>query len=311
MFTSADPDEEARFPCPPRYDFWGTLRFIRMGRNDPSVHREASRLCLARHFRDQAATLELIAEGHSVLARAWGPGSVAAFEELPDLLGLHDAIPELGGHSVVHRLSRKHRGLPLSRRGDLTLGLVQTILQQLVSWSDAAAAYRKLTQLAGAPAPGPFTLLLPPPRDWLARLPLHQYAACDIPARRAKTIVEVARLGDRPVRWARQDPAEFRRRLQTIPGVGPWTVDHCLGFHFGEADALPLGDFGFPHLVSWALEKKPRSDDREMAELMAPFAGQRFRVLRWIMASDFSAPRYGPRGESSAPSRRPRRSRRG
>ena len=40
-----------------------------------------------------------------------------------------------------------------------------------------------------------------------------------------------------------------RSQLQSLRGVGPWTVDMVLIFAFGLPDVLPLGDVGFIRAV--------------------------------------------------------------
>jgi hypothetical protein len=47
---------------------------------------------------------------------------------------------------------------------------------------------------------------------------------------------------------------------------------------------VPLGDLHLPHEVGWALAAEPRADDVRMLELLAPYRGHRFRVLRLLLA---------------------------
>ncbi len=63
----------------------------------------------------------------------------------------------------------------------------------------------------------------------------------------------------------------------------------------GDPDAVSVGDFHLPHLVSWALAGEPRADDARMLELLEPYRGQRGRVIRLLEASGIRPPRYGPR----------------
>lgn len=63
----------------------------------------------------------------------------------------------------------------------------------------------------------------------------------------------------------------------------------------GRPDAISLGDFHLPNLVAWVLAGEPRGDDARMVELLAPYAGQRARVIRLLELSGLRAPRYGPR----------------
>ena len=64
---------------------------------------------------------------------------------------------------------------------------------------------------------------------------------------------------------------------------------------FGDPDAVSVGDFHLPNLVSWALAGEPRGDDARMLELLEPFRGQRARVVRLLELWGIRPPRYGPR----------------
>jgi 3-methyladenine DNA glycosylase/8-oxoguanine DNA glycosylase len=89
--------------------------------------------------------------------------------------------------------------------------------------------------------------------------------------------------------------AEAYRLLQALPGVGPWTSAEVALVALGDADAVPIGDYHLPHMVSWALAGEPRGTDERMLELLAPYSGQRGRVLRLLGRSGHGAPRFGPR----------------
>ena len=62
----------------------------------------------------------------------------------------------------------------------------------------------------------------------------------------------------------------------------------------GDPDAVSVGDFHLPNLVSWALAGEPRGDDARMLELLEPFRGQRARAIRLLETAGIRAPRYGP-----------------
>jgi hypothetical protein len=48
-------------------------------------------------------------------------------------------------------------------------------------------------------------------------------------------------------------------------------------------------------MVVHLLTGRPRGTDAEMLALLAPWNGQRQRVMRLVEATGVSAPRYGPR----------------
>jgi hypothetical protein len=55
-----------------------------------------------------------------------------------------------------------------------------------------------------------------------------------------------------------------------------------------------VGDFHIPSVVGWALLGRP-TDDAGMLAVLAPYAPQRQRAVRYIEASGFRRPRFGPR----------------
>lgn len=63
----------------------------------------------------------------------------------------------------------------------------------------------------------------------------------------------------------------------------------------GDADAVSVGDYHVPHLVSWALAGEPRGSDERMLELLEPFRPHRGRVQRLLLASQIRPPAFGPR----------------
>jgi 3-methyladenine DNA glycosylase/8-oxoguanine DNA glycosylase len=84
---------------------------------------------------------------------------------------------------------------------------------------------------------------------------------------------------------AERDTAATREVLARIPGCGPWTVGMLLGFGLGDPDAVPVGDLHLPSLVARALVGEPRADDPRMLELLEPYRGHRFRLIRLLLAT--------------------------
>ena len=89
--------------------------------------------------------------------------------------------------------------------------------------------------------------------------------------------------------------AEFRRVLETVPGVGPWTSTGLAISVLGDPDEVLLGDLHLPHNACHALAGEPRGSDERMLELLEPFRGHRGRVVRLVRWSGRRAPRRGPR----------------
>ena len=104
-------------------------------------------------------------------------------------------------------------------------------------------------------------------------------------ARRAATIDALVTL----------PPADVRRRLMTLPGVGPWTASIATRVALGDPDAVLIGDLHLPSTVAWALAREERADDDRMLELLAPYAGNRARVQQLIKSTRIRAPRRASR----------------
>jgi 3-methyladenine DNA glycosylase/8-oxoguanine DNA glycosylase len=82
-------------------------------------------------------------------------------------------------------------------------------------------------------------------------------------------------------------PTELRERLSALRGIGPWTTDMILGFGAGDTDAVPLGDLHLPNLVCRMLAGEDSDSEQRMLELLEPYRGQRFRVIRLLWTGLF------------------------
>jgi 3-methyladenine DNA glycosylase/8-oxoguanine DNA glycosylase len=163
---------------------------------------------------------------------------------------------------------------------------VPTITEQKVTSREAHRAYATLTRRFGEPAPGPMAgLLLPPDQTKLAAAPSYAFHPLGLECKRADTIRLVARSAARLEEANHMSPADAARRLQAVPGVGPWSAAEVALVALGDADAVPLGDYHLPSIVSWALTKDRTGDDDRMLELLAPYAGHRGRVIRLLVAA--------------------------
>jgi len=111
---------------------------------------------------------------------------------------------------------------------------------------------------------------------------------------RARTVAAAARLAGRLEAITDLPGEQADRLLQSVPGIGPWTAAEVRQRACGDADAVSVGDYHIPGQVGWVLAGEPGDDDR-MLELLAPYAGQRYRVTRLIELSGQGPPRRGPR----------------
>src|SRR3990172_173898 len=284
------------------------------GRGDPTLRLSSVAAARATRTPDGPATLLAEVRGTRVEAEAWGPGAGRALEGLPALLGLDDDPtgfdPSL--HPVVAGLVRRLSRLRLGRTGAVMEALVPAILEQRVTGSEAASAFRTLIRRYGEPAPGPIAasqrLRLHPAPDVLAALPYYVFHPLGVEERRAEIIRRVARdarrleaLDELPGSRA-EVGAAAAALLRAYPGIGPWTAAEVTLRALGDPDAVSVGDFHLPNLVAFALAGEPRGHDARMLELLEPWRGHRARGVRLLELSGIAAPRYGPR--YSPPARR-------
>ena len=286
-----------------------TLRLQRLGRKDESVRVEPGALTLATRTRAGAVVVRLEAlDPHRVRLSAWGPAADYAAERGEWLLGVDDDPstfdPSAGGVADpaiarrLRRLAREQESTRLGRCLSLFDILVRTVLQQRVTWIEATRAQRVLTREYGEPAPLPGLRLPADPRK-LANAPYFDLHPAGIERSRAKTLRLLAKRAAAINAIDQLPPEEAKAALFALPGIGGWSVGMIAGFGLGDPDAVPVGDFHLPNLVSTFMAGEPRGDDHRMLELLKPWKGHRFRVLRLLMSSGIHAERRGPKNAPS------------
>jgi 3-methyladenine DNA glycosylase/8-oxoguanine DNA glycosylase len=279
------------------------LSVHRRGGRDPAYRTDASgavwRTALAP---TGPGTLRVTARpapggGTRVTAAAWGPGSAWLLETLPTLLGADD---DQAGFAPVHPLLRemsgRHPGARVGRSGRVLEALVPAILEQKVVGAEARRAWRYLLHHFGQPAPGPAPdgmRVFPDAATW-ARIPSWEWHRAGVEPVRSRTITEAARVAARLEEITALASSEADRRLQSLPGIGPWTSAEARQRACGDADAVSVGDYHLPAVVGWALAGRV-VDDAGMLRLLAPYAGHRYRATRLVELSGTHPPRRGPR----------------
>jgi 3-methyladenine DNA glycosylase/8-oxoguanine DNA glycosylase len=306
-------------PVPERYDFEGTVGTLPMGRHDPCVRLTEGALWWVTRTPTGIASLHLRPYGDRLRATAYGPGAQWALEQADAVAGLRDDVAEFeamaGRHPVVAQLARRHRGVRLPATGRVYQPLMRAIFEQKVTGTEAYRAYAATVRYCnrakgGEAAPGPTPGLLPPPEPAaVAALPYWVFHRFGVEQRRADTLSRASVAAPRLERCA--DVAEATRRLVAIQGIGAWTSAEVTRVAYGDPDAVSVGDYHIPHMVSWALAGEVRAGSRDtgpdaragarspaderMLELLEPFRGQRGRVCVLLERAGLSAPRFGPR----------------
>jgi 3-methyladenine DNA glycosylase/8-oxoguanine DNA glycosylase len=273
-----------------------TLGPLRRGRGDPTIRVERSGAWWrATRTPLGPATACYVAEGDGIRVAAWGPGAEWCLAAAPELLGSRDSLEGFAPTGLVGELHRHFPGLRIPRSQAVFEALLPSILEQKVTGREARTAYAAIVRALGEPAPGPVPLRLQPAPEALAVTPYWAFHPLGVERKRTTAIRMAASRARRVEETVTMAVPDAHRRLQALPGVGPWTSAEVAIVALGDADAVPVGDFHLPHLVSYALAGEPRGTDERMLELLEPWPGHRGRVLRLLTRSGRYPERRGPR----------------
>ena len=235
--------------------------------------------------------------GTLIVGQAWGAGAQWLLDSLPAQLGSQDDTSGFVAHDLVVRdLASRYEGLRVGRTGRVLEALVPAVLEQKVVGHEAHRAWRTLLRAFGHPAPGPAPdgmRVFPSPEAW-ARIASWEWHRAGVEGVRARTIMAAAKVAGRLEHILDLEPTEADRRLRSISGIGPWTSAEVRQRAAGDADAVSVGDYHLPKAVGWTLAGRV-TDDAGMLELLAPYAGHRYRVTRLIELGGSHPPRRGPR----------------
>jgi 3-methyladenine DNA glycosylase/8-oxoguanine DNA glycosylase len=285
-------------------DVWRTLAPLRHGLGDPTIRLVDGGVWRATRTPMGPATLWIEPRAGVIEARAWGPGGEWTIASLPRLLGADDEPAAFEPrHPLVRQLAIRFGGVRFGASDRVLESLLPAICEQKVTGTEAHRAWRGMVLRFGEPAPDPDGSMADrAPRLWLipepgtlARVPYYELHPVGLEQRRADVIRRAAARAAWLEAASTLPTTEALGRLTTIPGVGPWTAAETVRSAFGDPDAVSVGDFHLPHLVSWALAGEARGDDTRMLELLEPYRGQRARVVRLLELSGITAPRFGPR----------------
>ena len=298
-----DPGRPLETEYRPRHplDLARTLLFLRRGANDPTMTVSGAVIWRASRTPEGVATLA-IRETHPGVIRgaAWGPGREWALSQLPALCGAGDdpSLFDASPHPLIAEAHRRNPGLRLARTGLVFDALACAVFEQKITGMQAFAAWRRILTWCGerAPGPTPRPMFAPPTIEGWRTVPSWAWHRAGLEPPQSKTVVRAARRGDSIVNavLAADDGEAVDRVLVSQPGIGPWTSAETRIRALGDPDAVSVGDFHLAHEVGYALTGE-RVDDDGMLRLLAPWAGQRQRVIRLLYASGVREPRRAPR----------------
>ncbi|MFC8276802.1 DNA-3-methyladenine glycosylase family protein [Streptomyces sp. NPDC057271] len=276
-----------------------TLGPLRRGPADPTFRTTPDgSVWRSARTPEGPGTLRVALRQGTAEAEAWGPGAQWLLDGLPRLLGAEDDpdafVPR---HRLLAATHRARPGLRLTRTGLVMESLIPSILEQKVTTDEAYRAWRLLVRKYGEPAPGPEghrLHVVPDARTW-SLIPSWEWHRAGVDNKRADTILRAAKVARRMEEAAAMEPEQAQRRLELIPGIGPWTSAETVQRSNGAPDAVSVGDYHLPSIVGYALAGDRTTDDAAMLELLAPYAGQRHRAARLVLLSGRVPPRRAPR----------------
>jgi len=187
------------------------------------------------------------------------------------------------------------------RRAEPFEALAWAITEQLIDTERAQAIQRRLVWRYGRESPCRGFRDAPSPSRLAGRAPA-ELQSCDLSAGRSLALVTAAR----EVASGRVDLAEEEsswRRLRTIRGIGPWTLE-CLALHGqGRDDQLPAGDLAYLKLVGRLTGLHRRATEDEVRRYFAPYAPFAALAGLYLLVAERHAttPRAGSRARGPAP----------
>ncbi len=282
-------------------DLHRMLSSLSRGRSDPSHHRAADgTLWRASRMTTGPVTFRLDqVSPREIGAHAWGEGAEEFVDQLPRMLGADDDLDGFDPRQpwLIEAL-QKHPGIRVPRTHRVLEALIPAILEQKVTGKEARGEWAWLVRRYGEPAPGPtpVPMWVPPDAPTWLRIPSWEWHRSGTDPARSGTVMRAMQVIGRLEQCAQLDHHGAQRRLTSVPGIGLWTAAETAQRALGDPDAVSVGDYHLAGFVGFSLIGE-KVDDATMLELLQPWAGHRYRVIRLLEVSPAGrrAPRHGPR----------------
>ncbi|HKR52307.1 MAG TPA: DNA-3-methyladenine glycosylase 2 family protein [Pseudonocardiaceae bacterium] len=281
-------------------DLRAVLAPLRRGQGDPTMRVDTDgTVWRVATTPVGAATLALRRDGDgTVHATGWGPGAAWALDGLPALLGADDDDSAfVSHHPLITQVRRRMPGLRLGATRRVWDVLMPAVLEQKVTGVEARRSWRELCWRFGERAPGPGELRVPPIPAAVRAIPDWEWHRAGVDRSRRRALLAAAVVAHRLEGAVTLGGKAGRDLLCKVPGIGIWTAAEVAQRAWADADAVSIGDFHIPSVVGYALVGRSL-DDEGMLGVLAPYVPQRHRVVRYVEASGFRRPRFGPRFSS-------------
>ncbi len=286
----------------------GPFRLPRWCGGDGVARRRAGVLERLLHDGDQPVVVRVAQPARdTVLFGARAPSRVAAafgISRMRFALGVDEDLSEFvrafARDPLIGRSLRARPWLRVWRRPEPFEALAWAICEQLIESERAAAIERRLVAVLGRRGSDwngvPDRLRDPPSAATLAGTAPALLQSLDLAGARALTLVRAAR----EVAGGRVDlhsGAHERgwRRLRTIPGIGPWTVEKLALYGQGRHDQVPAGDLAYLKLVGRLLsggDPRARADEQQVRAFFARYGEWAGMAATHMLASAGVATAY-------------------
>lgn len=234
--------------------------------------------------------LEARSTGGEAVCEVWGPAGTPAVdvdravEACVAWVGLRDDPAPLAeavaSSAVLGRLLRELGEVRMGALPRVGEALGRAVLAQLVQGVEAARSTAQVAACAGEAAGG--AVWTWPTAARLGAVPAWTLRRCGVSLRGAGSL-HAGAVADGRLAAAVGDWPLLDRRLRALPGVGVWTSAETR-LALGDPDATSVGDYNLPAVVGCVLGGRARADhewdDAAMLELLAPYEGQRGRVIQ-------------------------------
>lgn len=176
---------------------------------------------------------------------------------------------------VMKRLIPQFGNASLQTRGDAFVTLARSIVGQQISVKAAQTVWSRFLSLVGVLTPSS-----------VLKLKVDDMRAAGLSVRKVEYVVDLALHFDNGslhvASWEGMGDEEIIAELIAIRGIGRWTAEMFLIFHFMRPNILPLDDVGLIKGISqnyFSGEAVSRSDARDVAAAWAPYCS----VATWYI----------------------------
>lgn len=175
----------------------------------------------------------------------------------------NDALVFLRNDELLGPVVQEHGPEGISSRDDLFQCIVRSIVGQQISVLAADAIWGRLVTHLGAVTPQHVLASDEP-----------SMAACGLTRPKASYIHGLAEQSDRLTNqpWDNMTDDQIQKHLVTFRGIGPWTAEMVLMFHFLRPDVFSLGDIGLVRGTQRLVpEAETKADVGTIAERWRPY----------------------------------------